>query len=165
MEAPETRDEAPSDKSSALTLPVVLKISSASRARELYETHIPLARRIPEEFWDGCTRQEQLCGLKAILALHLVSNGQLVPREFQLKATIALCTGKDVLVDVGTGYGKTFCMILPALLSPKSISLVVSPLKKLQEMQVLEFRKYGVSALAINEDTPKDARLWKVCRL
>jgi superfamily II DNA helicase RecQ len=78
---------------------------------------------------------------------------------------MALCLGINALIDVGTGYDKTFCMILPALLFPSMITLVVSPLKKLQQMQVLEFKKYSLSALAINEDTGHEKLLWKVCSL
>ena len=70
---------------------------------------------------------------------------------------------QDCLVDVGTGYGKTLCMILPSLLdSPRTISIVISPLKRLQAVQVHEFERYGISTVAINEDTPNDPELWKV---
>ena len=66
------------------------------------------------------------------------------------------------MVDVGTGYGKTLCMIIPCLLdSPSSISIVISPLKRLQAVQVLEFEGYGITTVtvAINEDTPNDSEL------
>ena len=75
----------------------------------------------------------------------------------------SLLSGQDTLVDVGTGYGKTLCMIIPCLLdSPGLISVVISPLKRLQAIQVLEFEHYGINTLAINEDTPNDPELWKV---
>ncbi|TEB06369.1 hypothetical protein FA13DRAFT_1722941, partial [Coprinellus micaceus] len=32
---------------------------------------------------------------------------------------------------------------------------------KLQDMQVKEFSKYGLSTLGINEDTPNDKELWE----
>ena len=74
----------------------------------------------------------------------------------------SLMPGQDTLVDVGTGYRKTLCMIIPYLLdSPGSISVVISPLKRLQAVQVLEFERYGINTVAINEDTPNDPELWK----
>ena len=68
-------------------------------------------------------------------------------------------SGQDCLIDVGTGYGKTLCMIIPCLLSPNYISIIVSPLKRLQAVQVLEFERYGIKTLAINKDTPSDSEL------
>ena len=40
----------------------------------------------------------------------------IVPNEFQLTATISLMSGQNTLVDVGTGYRKTLCMIILCLL-------------------------------------------------
>lgn len=75
---------------------------------------------------------------------------------------IATMSGQDSLIDVGTGQGKTLCMIIPCLLSPETISVIISPLKRLQAVQVLEFERYQIKAVAINEDTPNDQILWKV---
>jgi RAD3-like DEAD/DEAH box helicase len=71
-------------------------------------------------------------------------------------------SGRDSLIDVGTGYGKTLCMIIPCLLDPESLAVIFSPLKRLQAVQVLEFEHYGIKTLAINEDTPNVPDLWKV---
>src|SRR6266403_1799102 len=73
---------------------------------------------------------------KCCLILSMVTNGKKIPREFQLDAVLALLSGKDTLIDAGTGSGKTLCMILPALLDPTAVSLVISPLKRLQVLQV-----------------------------
>ncbi|KAF8995196.1 P-loop containing nucleoside triphosphate hydrolase protein [Cyathus striatus] len=144
-----------------LTMSDILSLSRMDVAQELYTKHIPSDKALPSDFWNKFTKKEQLFGLKASLALLVASNFEKVPREFQLEATMALCTMKDALVDVGTGYGKTFCMIIPALLFPHHVTLVISPLKKLQEMQVLEFQAYGILALAINDETSNDNTLWK----
>jgi len=96
------------------------------------------------------------------LLLWIASGLKFMPREFQLKATIALLSGQDVLVDVGTGYGKMICMILPCLLLyPATISMVISPLKRLQAVQ---FERYGINlkTVSINEDMPNDPALWQV---
>lgn len=85
------------------------------------------------------------------------------PREFQIRGTIATLTNKDSLLDVGTNAGKTLCIALPCLVSPDTLSVVFSPLKRLQAVQVLTFEEYGIKSIAINEDTPNNSDLWKVC--
>ncbi|KAH6904498.1 hypothetical protein BKA70DRAFT_1085122, partial [Coprinopsis sp. MPI-PUGE-AT-0042] len=82
-------------------------------------------------------------------------------RQYQLEAALALISGQDSLVDVGTGYGKTLCMVLPALYSG-GVSVIVTPLKRLQVVQVAQMERFGLKAVAINEDTPNDRALWKV---
>jgi superfamily II DNA helicase RecQ len=74
--------------------------------------------------------------MKYCLLLSKVTNGEKVPREFQLEAALALLTGQDSLIHAATGSGKTLCMVLPALLDPTGVSLVISPLKRLQVLQV-----------------------------
>jgi len=73
---------------------------------------------------------------KCCLLLSTVTDGKKIPREFQLEATLALCAGQDSLIHAATGSGKTLCMVLLALLDAKVVSLVVSPLKRLQVLQV-----------------------------
>ena len=124
---------------------------------------IPSELAPPTSFWNSYTDKKLAIGLCSCLALWAASGEKMVPLEFQLTATIALMSGQDSLVDVGMGYGKTLCMIIPCLLdSPGTISIVVSPLKRLQVVQVLKFERYGITTVAINEDTPNDPGLWKV---
>lgn len=73
---------------------------------------------------------------KCCLLLSTVTNGKKIPRKFQLEATLALLAGQDTLIHAATGSGKTLCMVLPALINATSVSLVVSPLKRLQVLQV-----------------------------
>ena len=113
-------------------------------------------------FWSSYNDPERSIGKRCCLLLGLVTEFKMFPREYQLQVTIATIGNRDSLVDVGTGYGKTLCMILPALYAPESISVVISPLKRLQVVQVAAFEKYGLRAIAINEDTPKDVELWAV---
>ena len=82
---------------------------------------------------DDCQRDTVY---KCCILLSAVTNGKKIPREFQLKAVLVLLAGQDCLIDAGTGSGKTLCMVLPALLNPTGVSLVVSPLKRLQVLQV-----------------------------
>ena len=53
--------------------------------------------------------------------LELISNlsfDELGQRPFwwQLEATVAILTGNDLVLDVGTGCGKRLCFLLPLLL-------------------------------------------------
>jgi ATP-dependent helicase YprA (DUF1998 family) len=109
----------------------------------VYHESIPSELVLPTAFWKsyyGDSDEKLAIGLRACLAIWATSGKKIVPNEFQLTATISLISGQDTLVDVGTGYGKTLCMIIPCLLdSPGSISIVISPLKRLQAVQVLEF--------------------------
>ena len=123
---------------------------------------IPADHTPPATFWAPYNDDEINIGLRACLLVWTVTDTKLVPREFQLEATISIMSGRDSLIDVGTGYRKTLCMIIPCLLDPESLAVIFSPLKWLQVVQVLEFEHYGIKALAINEDTPNDPDLWKV---
>ena len=127
-----------------------------------FDVLIPADHAPTAAFWAQYNDEERSIGMQACLLIWTVTDFKLVPREFQLEATIAIMTGKDSLVDVGTGYGKTLCIIIPCLLDPENLSMIFSPLKRLQAVQVIEFEKYGIKTLAINEDTPNDPNLWKV---
>jgi superfamily II DNA helicase RecQ len=68
------------------------------------------------------------------------------------------------LINVGTGQGKTLCGILPHLLLPDSVSVIVSPLKRLMVSQVKEYEDWGIHAVAINEDTSRQKGFWDISR-
>jgi ATP-dependent helicase YprA (DUF1998 family) len=73
---------------------------------------------------------------RCCLLLSAITKGKKIPWEFQLEATLALLAGRDSLIHAATGSGKTLCMVLPALLDPMAVSLIISPLKRLQVLQV-----------------------------
>lgn len=100
------------------------------------------SKRPGHDFLAKLDTAEQHTVYKCCLLLSTVTKGKKIPREFQLNAVLALLAGKDCLIDAGTGSGKTLCMILPALLDPTAISLVISPLKRLQVLQVKCFSKF-----------------------
>ncbi|KAF9472973.1 P-loop containing nucleoside triphosphate hydrolase protein [Pholiota conissans] len=53
------------------------------------------------------------------------------PFRWQLEAAEAILYGKDVILDVGTGCGKSLCFILPLLMNKDDMALTVSPLSAL----------------------------------
>lgn len=56
-------------------------------------------------------------------------------RPGQLKAIEAICEGRDVVVVMPTGGGKSICYQLPALLADTGVAIVVSPLIALMQDQ------------------------------
>ena len=57
-------------------------------------------------------------------------------REWQRLGTAQLLSGKNVLLLVATGSGKSTLFSLYALARPRAIVLVISPLKLLQDNMV-----------------------------
>ena len=58
------------------------------------------------------------------------------PFQWQLEAAKNILCGKDVIIDVGTGCGKTMCFVLPLLLHETDIGINISPLSALMIEQV-----------------------------
>jgi len=74
-----------------------------------YNMLILAALVLPLSFWDSYNEDKKILRLRLCLLLWIASGLKFMPREFQLKATIALLSGQDVLVDVGTP-----CLLYPA---------------------------------------------------
>lgn len=70
-------------------------------------------------------------------------------REGQLEVIESVLTGKDTVVVMPTGGGKSLCYQLPALML-KGITVVVSPLIALMKDQVDALQSRGISAAFIN---------------
>ena len=58
------------------------------------------------------------------------------PFAWQLEIADAILQGNDVIVDIGTGSGKTLCFALPLLKDKTDMVLVISPLTALMVDQV-----------------------------
>ncbi|KAK7041109.1 P-loop containing nucleoside triphosphate hydrolase protein [Favolaschia claudopus] len=75
------------------------------------------------------------------------------PYTWQLDVSEAYLLKLDVILIAGTGSGKTIPFMMPLLLNREKYSLVISPLKILQEEQAKRFEKLGLNAAAVNGDT------------
>ncbi|XP_076450110.1 ATP-dependent DNA helicase Q1-like isoform X2 [Babylonia areolata] len=75
-------------------------------------------------------------------------------RPMQLQTMNATMAGRDCLLIMPTGGGKSLCFQLPALLS-KGITVVVSPLVSLMEDQVMALEQFSVEAAMLNADADK----------
>ncbi len=72
-------------------------------------------------------------------------------RPGQLEVIEAVCTGRDAVVTMPTGGGKSICYQMPALLSEGCV-VVVSPLIALMQDQVQALIANGIPAVAINSN-------------
>lgn len=77
-------------------------------------------------------------------------------RSFRLgqrEAVSAVLSGRDVVVVMPTGSGKSLCYQLPALLMA-GVTLVISPLISLMNDQVARLAALGISATCVNSGLP-----------
>jgi ATP-dependent DNA helicase RecQ len=68
-----------------------------------------------------------------------------------------LLEGKDVLIIMPTGWGKSICFQLPALLKT-GLTLIISPLVALMENQVGELQQKQLPAALLHSEIPKSER-------
>ncbi|KII95827.1 hypothetical protein PLICRDRAFT_26163 [Plicaturopsis crispa FD-325 SS-3] len=106
-------------------------------------TTIPLALAPSSEFLSTLSLEQQLDCWRACLLVYSASGQKIVPRDFQLKAAMPCLRGVDSVVVAGTGTGKTLIAAIPLLLLPKTISIMISPLKRLQSSHVKSYAKLG----------------------
>ncbi len=86
-------------------------------------------------------------------------------REGQKEIINAALTGKDCLVVMPTGAGKSLCYQIPALIFD-GLTLVISPLISLMKDQVDQLKANGVQAACINSGMTQEAfsQTWQALR-
>lgn len=95
-----------------------------------------LSDQLLGEYLESLNHEDKLEAIRACMIVWVVTEGRVIPHAFQLKASLAMLHQQDSVIIAGTGSGKTLCLFIPLLLSPKSISVTISPLKRLQLTQV-----------------------------
>ncbi|KAK4486255.1 hypothetical protein RD792_008925 [Penstemon davidsonii] len=75
--------------------------------------------------------------------------------HFYVKIINAIMSGRDVLVIMAAGGGKSLCYQLPAILR-KGVALVVSPLLSLIQDQVMGLAALGIRAFMLTSTTNKE---------
>ncbi|KII90705.1 hypothetical protein PLICRDRAFT_106554 [Plicaturopsis crispa FD-325 SS-3] len=105
---------------------------------------------------------QQLEAWRACLLVYEATGHKKVPRDFQLQSALASLRGIDSVITAGTGSGKTLINAIAPLLYPETVTILMSPLRRIQENQVsiIPSSKLGVRAAAIHSDSPKDASFW-----
>ncbi|KAI0309763.1 P-loop containing nucleoside triphosphate hydrolase protein [Amylostereum chailletii] len=97
----------------------------------------------------------------ALRKVHSVTGGKITLREDQLLAAAYYNEGYDTVLVARTGSGKTMQIIIAALMNPKKVVLVLSPLKRLQDSMALEIlESTGLAAVAINQDMRYNLDAW-----
>jgi len=106
---------------------------------------------LPQDYLRELGASNNTIGLQSSLVCWAVSQGRIVPREMQLRLILADQRGRDSLISAGTGSGKTLPIALCTLLddpAKKKVTIVVSPLKRLQKSQANEFTMhFGIRAV------------------
>lgn len=75
------------------------------------------------------------------------------PCRWQCQVAQSVLQGKDVIIDVGTGMGKTLAFFIPILFRPKKVQIIVTALNVLGKQNVEQLEKAGISAISISSDT------------
>jgi len=78
-------------------------------------------------------------------------------RSFQEEAVDAVLSGRDLLMILPTGGGKSLCYQLPSLMMD-GVTVVVSPLIALMQDQVRGLNENGIRAATINSDMSDEER-------
>jgi superfamily II DNA helicase RecQ len=110
---------------------------------------IPSQLQPGDDFLDALSDVDQIIAIKACLLTWEVSRNfdtQNCLRPWQIEAILASINNVNTnsIINVGTGQGKSLCAILPQLLFPNSVTIVISPLKRLMASQVKEYQYWGI---------------------
>lgn len=97
---------------------------------------IPHDRLHPIAFYNSLPSDRRVDAYRATIMVYYLSNKTIIPKTTQLEAALCLVFGQDCVVIAPTGFGKTLVIIMALLLRPLEGSLLIVPLKRLQQCQV-----------------------------
>lgn len=82
-------------------------------------------------------------------------------KDEQIKVALAVLNGKNVIGLLPTGFGKTFCMVLPILAQTvsNSISIIISPLSSLIDDQMRSLERWNFRCAKITALTDMDSQI------
>ena len=70
--------------------------------------HVMIADKLPDDYLATLAEKEKTPALRACLAVFIITRFMIVPRGFQLQASLTILNGRDSIIMAGTGSGKTF---------------------------------------------------------
>lgn len=79
----------------------------------------------------------------AEVAQQMIGDGY-EPNNVQLDAMASFAAGRDVLLVMPTGGGKSLCYQIPALMAAEGLTIVFSPLRALIQNQIDRLREQGI---------------------
>jgi hypothetical protein len=110
-----------------------IRETSLGQLQPAVDELIPRNLMPPAEFIQALSLTERTVVFRACFIVFVLSENTMVPRQLQLQAALA---GFNLNVISGTGSGKTLAIAIPHILLPDRVSFVISPLKRLQIIQV-----------------------------
>jgi ATP-dependent helicase YprA (DUF1998 family) len=113
-----------------------IRETSLGQLQATVDELIPRNLMPPAEFIQALSLTERTVVFRACFIVFVLSENTMVPRQLQLQAALAELAGFDSNVISGTGSGKTLAIAIPHILLPDRVSFVISPLKRLQIIQV-----------------------------
>ncbi|CAG7717091.1 unnamed protein product [Allacma fusca] len=88
-------------------------------------------------------------------------------RKYQLKSVCSILNRRDLICSLPTAGGKTFCMILPAIIdsfinnNSRRVTIIVSPLESLMADQESIILKYGYFVKIFNKVEIPQTQTWE----